>query len=127
MVIERRPRSKGQGKTYTRTRKLPINFDLSALTLMCNYVMSENTDILTQIANNVVDGMECAVDTKLFAATNYVRTAANKQREHKFKDEDIEFNLNDNGMKYIGNEWTKATTNNKLDNNIINNPLQLFI
>ena len=89
--------------------------------------MSENTDILTQIANNVVDGMECAVDTKLFAATNYVRTAANKQREHKFKDEDIEFNLNDNGMKYIGNEWIKATTNNKLDNNIINNPLQLFI
>ena len=45
MVIERRPRSKGQGKTYTRTRKLPINFDLSALTLMCNYVMSENRNV----------------------------------------------------------------------------------
>lgn len=45
MVIEKRPRSKGHGRTYTKTRKLPINFDLSALTLMCNYVVSENRNV----------------------------------------------------------------------------------
>lgn len=46
MVIERRPRVKGHGRTYNKTgKKLPINFDLSALTLMCNYVISENRNI----------------------------------------------------------------------------------
>ena len=89
--------------------------------------MSENTDILTQIANNVVDGMECALDTKLFAATNYVRTAANKQRNHKLKDEDIICTLDNNGMKCITSQWTKAKTNNKLNNEAINNPLILFV
>ncbi len=89
--------------------------------------MSENTDILTQIANNVVDGMECALDTKLFAATNYVRTAANKQREHKLKDKDIICSLDNNGMKCITTQWEKAKTNNKLNNDVINNPLMLFV
>lgn len=46
MVIERRPRSKGHGRTFTKvSKKLPINFDLSALTLMCNYIVSENRNI----------------------------------------------------------------------------------
>lgn len=46
MVIERRPKTKGHGRTYTKVdKKLPINFDLSSLTLMCNYVISENRNI----------------------------------------------------------------------------------
>lgn len=46
MVIERRPRVKGHGRTFTKvSKKLPINFDLSALTLMCNYIVSENRNI----------------------------------------------------------------------------------
>lgn len=46
MVIERRPKTRGHGRTYTKVnKKLPINFDLSSLTLMCNYVISENRNI----------------------------------------------------------------------------------
>ena len=46
MVIERRHKTRGHGRTYTKVnKKLPINFDLSSLTLMCNYVISENRNI----------------------------------------------------------------------------------
>lgn len=46
MVIERRPKTRGHGRTYTKVnKKLPINFDLSSMTLMCNYVISENRNI----------------------------------------------------------------------------------
>lgn len=46
MIIERRPKTRGHGRTYTKVnKKLPINFDLSSLTLMCNYVISENRNI----------------------------------------------------------------------------------
>lgn len=89
--------------------------------------MSENTDILTQIANNVVNGMECALNTALFTATNYVRTASNKVRPHVLKNKDIQYDLDDNGMKIIINQWDKYKTNNKLDNELVDNPLKLFI
>ena len=46
MIIQNRVRSSGQGRSYTKGRKkLPVNFDLASLTLMCNYVMSENRNV----------------------------------------------------------------------------------
>ncbi|MDD3122080.1 MAG: hypothetical protein PHC62_01030 [Candidatus Izemoplasmatales bacterium] len=44
--IERRQRYSGQGRTYVRTEtKIPINFDLASLDLMCSYVLSENRNV----------------------------------------------------------------------------------
>lgn len=46
LTIERRQRYAGQGRTYVRTQtKVPINFDLSTLDLMCNYILSENRNV----------------------------------------------------------------------------------
>lgn len=46
MVIEARHKFQNQGRTYVKnTTKLPINFDLASLTLMCNYVVSENRNV----------------------------------------------------------------------------------
>lgn len=89
--------------------------------------MSDNTDMLTQIANNIVNGMEYTLDTSLFASTNYIKEASNIVRDHKLNNNDIEVPLDDKGTKIIINEWNKTATNNKLNNDIINNPLRLFI
>lgn len=46
MVIAKRQKHSGQGRTYVKNKKIiPINFDLSSLTLMCNYIVSENRNI----------------------------------------------------------------------------------
>ena len=46
MNITRRQRFSGQGRTAVRTNtKIPINFDLSSLDLMCSYILSENRNI----------------------------------------------------------------------------------
>lgn len=46
MAIEQRQRKYGQGKTYVKTSKrLPINFDINSLDLMCQYVLSSNRNI----------------------------------------------------------------------------------
>ena len=45
MNIESRRKKYGQGRTYTRAKKLSIVFDLASLNLMCQYVLSENRNI----------------------------------------------------------------------------------
>lgn len=46
MIITTRHKTQNQGRTYVKTdKKLPINFDLASLTLMCNYVISENRNV----------------------------------------------------------------------------------
>lgn len=45
MNIESRKRKYGQGRSYTKTRKLPIVLDLTSLNLMCQYVLSDNRNI----------------------------------------------------------------------------------
>ena len=44
--IERRERYAGQGRTYVKSQaKIPINYDLSSLDLMCSFVVSENRNV----------------------------------------------------------------------------------
>lgn len=46
MVISKRDRRPGQGRTYVKNKKtLPIDFDLASLTLMCNFIVSDNRNI----------------------------------------------------------------------------------
>lgn len=46
MIITNRQRAYGQGKTYVKNkRKIPLNFDLSSLDLLCNFVISENRNV----------------------------------------------------------------------------------
>lgn len=44
--IERRQKYSGQGRTYVRSNtKIPINFDIASLDLMCSFVLSENRNV----------------------------------------------------------------------------------
>ena len=47
MIITNRPKNPGQGFHIVKNKraKLPVNFDLSSLNLMCSYVLSENRNI----------------------------------------------------------------------------------
>lgn len=46
MILEQRKRNPGQGFQVVKTKKrLPINFDLASLNLMCNYVLTENRNV----------------------------------------------------------------------------------
>ena len=47
MIITNRPRNPGQGFHIVKNKraKLPINFDLNSLNLMCTYVLTENRNI----------------------------------------------------------------------------------
>lgn len=59
LTVQRRQRYSGQGRTYVKTQtKVPINFDLATLDLMCSYVLSENRNVRkTQYINlrNLID------------------------------------------------------------------------
>lgn len=47
MIITNRPKNPGQGFNVVKNKraKLPINFDLASLNLMCTYVLTENRNI----------------------------------------------------------------------------------
>ena len=46
MIIANRSRGRGQGKNYVKNnKKIPLNFDLASLDLLCNFVISENRNI----------------------------------------------------------------------------------
>ena len=47
MIITNRPKNPGQGFSVLKNKKvkLPINFDLNSLNLMCTYVLSDNRNI----------------------------------------------------------------------------------
>ena len=46
MRIANRSKRPGQGRTYVKNdRRIPINLDLSSLSLICNFVVSENRNV----------------------------------------------------------------------------------
>ena len=59
MIISTRVKSKGRGKSYVKTtKKIPLNFDLSSLDLLCNFVVSENRNIRRMQFMNLRNLME---------------------------------------------------------------------
>lgn len=87
--------------------------------------MSNNQDMLTQIAANVVDGIRNTVDSTLFSSSNYVKKAANNIRDHEKTLERIEIDMNEYGRRILGSVNKVKTP--QLDYNKSKNPLKLFI
>ena len=90
--------------------------------------MSNNQSILTQIANNVCNGMKDTVDSTLFKSSNFVKKAANNERPHSKTKEDIEYLLDEKGRRVVLKprvRASKAIAN--IEYRALNNPLQLFI
>lgn len=88
--------------------------------------MSNNQDMLTQIAANVVDGIKNTVDQSLFASSNFVKTASNNERNH-YKDlGHIAIKINEQGRRSLIKK-NKKKVKPTLDNKKAYNTLNLFI
>lgn len=111
MIISTRNKTKGRGKTYVKTsKKIPLNFDLSSLDLLCNFVLSENRNIRRMQFMNLRNLMEL-IDMERYISDQerYKRVLFIK----KGLEARLERNLNDKVMimKYINGGF--------LDNDII--------
>ena len=63
--------------------------------------MSQNDDVLTQIANNVVNDIKTVVDLDAFKSARQVKQQANTERPHNKSIEQIEYVIDYRGQKNI--------------------------
>jgi hypothetical protein len=93
--------------------------------------MSQNDDMLTQIANNVVNDIKTVVDLDAFKSARHVKQTSNNERSHSKSITQIKFELDDRGQKIILPSIKKCmTSSNKktyISNEYIKNPIKLFI
>ena len=93
--------------------------------------MSQNDDMLTQIANNVVNDIKTVVDLDAFKSARHVKQQSNNERTHSKSITQIKFELDDRGQKIILPSIKKCMTSpNKktyISNEYIKNPIKLFI
>ena len=93
--------------------------------------MSQNDDMLTQIANNVVNDIKTVVDLDAFKSARHVKSESNKTRPHSKSIQQIEYEIDDRGQKIFLPKVNKhAATDNKktyIKIEYIRNPIKLFI
>ena len=93
--------------------------------------MSQNEDVLTQIANNVVNDIKTVVDLDAFKSARQVKQQANTTRPHNKTIEQIEYALDSRGQKIILQKFKKKEKQTKntayIRNDYTINPLKLFV
>ena len=62
--------------------------------------MSDNQDVLTQIASNVVDGIKNTVDQSLFKSANHIKSNSNREVNHYRSIERIAVPMNQEGRRH---------------------------
>ena len=70
--------------------------------------MSDNQDVLTQIASNVVDGIKNTVDQSLFQSANHVKQAGNVETVHNRKPNRIEVPMDSKGHRNAPSIFNRA-------------------
>lgn len=93
--------------------------------------MSNNEDLLTQIANNVVEGIKDTVNKDIFKATEFIKSEEHIEREHLTPINILKFKFNSNGIKSIYSDKVNKniidrSIDNKIDDNLLNNPISIF-
>lgn len=94
--------------------------------------MSNNEDMLTQIANNVVNGIKETVNQDIFKATDFKSSKDAVKKEHYKTLQELNIKMNGYGEKSLFNQAIqtkyKAMSKNNKTNNIsnIDNVLSLF-
>ena len=91
--------------------------------------MSNNEDMLTQIANNVVNDIKQVVDMEAFKSSKYVKEQSNTVREHERTIKQIECNMNEEGQRVIFDvpEVLSDTPQRFIDVTKLKNPIELFL
>ena len=87
--------------------------------------MSNNQDVLTQIASNVVDGIKDTVDDSLFKSAEYIRQSGNMERPHYKTIDAIEIPMNVQGRRRL-DKAIKANIKPTLDKNKTDNIFKLL-
>ena len=92
--------------------------------------MSNNEDLLTQIANNVVEGIKDTVNQDIFKATAFVKSTQVKNRTHPIKPKSLICKLNSRGEKTIFSKDEIGAISPRreisINNNLLSNPIRLF-
>lgn len=90
--------------------------------------MSNNEDLLTQIANNVVEGIKDTVNQEIFKATAFIKSEKVKGRSHPTPTTMLKFKFNSLGNKTIFTNENKILPRKtvKINEDILNNPITLF-
>lgn len=92
--------------------------------------MSNNEDLLTQIANNVVEGIKDTVNKEIFKASAFIKSEEVKNRVHSIPASMLISNFNELGNKSIFNNSkltiTNRVVNDTIDEELLNNPISLF-
>ena len=77
--------------------------------------LSNNEDVLTQVARNVTEGIKENVNIDMFASNERVKEISNKRRIHNSNCESLEFNLDKYGHRKLFGQITKMKVNNYVD------------
>ena len=92
--------------------------------------MSNNEDLLTQIADNVVQGIKDTVNQDIFKASAFVRSEETKNRQHPVLPSRLKLKMNSKGNKTIySNECLETIPKRKtivLNEELLSNPIALF-
>ena len=92
--------------------------------------MSNNEDLLTQIANNVVEGIKDTVNQDIFKATAFIKSKEVKGRNHPTPSNILKFKFNEDGMKSVFTyKQSKIIPNRRIidiNEDLLNNPISLF-
>ena len=91
--------------------------------------MSNNEDMLTQIANNVVNDIKQVVDMEAFKSSKYVKEQSNTVREHEKSIKQIECNMNAEGKRCVFDipETLSDKQQRFIDVSKLKNPIELFL
>ena len=93
--------------------------------------MSQNDDVLTQIANNVVNDIKTVVDLDAFKSARQVKQQANTTRPHNKSIEQIEYVIDARGQKNILPKTKENTKQSETKTYIISeytdNLIKLFV
>ena len=91
--------------------------------------MSNTEDMLTQIANNVVNDIKQVVDIEAFKSSKYVKEQSNTIRQHDKSVEQIECNMNKDGKACAFNldETIIETEPRFINVSKLKNPIELFL
>ena len=77
--------------------------------------LSNNEDVLTQVAKNVTEGIKDNINIDMFACNERIKEIANRQRVHNSNCKKLEFNLDEYGHRKLFGKITKRKINNYVD------------
>ena len=93
--------------------------------------MSNNEDLLTQIADNVVKGIKDTVNQDIFKASAFVRSEVTRNRQHPILPSKLKLKMNSKGNKTIYSHECLETLPKRqaittINEQLLQNPIALF-